>query len=195
MITRPIRFIQFHLNADHLYGLDEEGVIWYRDKVPWNNTTTYHGTTGGSTGATKKEEDEAKRVWKPLSMRAKVSIPEGGPMREAQPAEIEDADLIEEEGKIYTDKDTIAAVQTVLKDQNFYRYNIDGDLGPSTKTGIKNFRKEKQMPEGEFIDDALLRALNIQITTPEPVTEIKTETTGSTPGTTVVPDEDDFYGV
>jgi peptidoglycan hydrolase-like protein with peptidoglycan-binding domain len=54
-------------------------------------------------------------------------------------------------------------VQFALLDKGFYNGNIDGIMGPSTRTAIKNYRVENGLPipARETLDTQLLNSLNI----------------------------------
>ena len=61
-----IKLVQIILSNDHLYGLDKDGNVWYRKKLPappYNYNNTYKGGP--------KEDDENENLlWRPLKMEA-----------------------------------------------------------------------------------------------------------------------------
>jgi peptidoglycan hydrolase-like protein with peptidoglycan-binding domain len=61
---------------------------------------------------------------------------------------------------IYTDKDTITKVQTLLKEKGYTDISeVDGKLGDITKDVILAFRRRNRMPLTDQIDDDLLMFL------------------------------------
>lgn len=58
-----------------------------------------------------------------------------------------------------SDKEMIERVQAALKLLNYNPGGIDGLMGPLTKGAIRVFRADNNLPEGDFIDDALISAL------------------------------------
>jgi hypothetical protein len=78
MATKPIRFMQIAVNTDHIYGLDEEGEVWYRDKIPYT-VTTYHNSYTTADSNKEKEKKEQATLWKPLRMDARVELKDNGP--------------------------------------------------------------------------------------------------------------------
>jgi len=54
-------------------------------------------------------------------------------------------------------------VQFALLDKGFYNGNIDGNMGPATRTAIKNYRVANGLatPVRETLDTQLLNSLNI----------------------------------
>lgn len=173
MLTKPIRFVQIAVNSDHIFGLSEEGEVYYRDKPPYqftsyNNNSAY----GGSAGAMKKDADEEKKAWKKLFMEHRVEVPKGGPEREAQPAnepEVPVEVVVDAPArKIYKDAETVKSVQTALKEKGFYKkdgptdtYKIDGDLGNLTVNAIKAFQKSINLQETGEIDLNLCEILGL----------------------------------
>lgn len=167
MITKPIRFCQIAATTDHIFGLDEEGNVYYREKPPYFTSTTHH-YSGGTTSYQKKDEAEEKKVWKKCFMEYKVELPKGGAEREAQPAQDGETPAIEmvvDEGprKVYSDVETVKRVQQALKDKGIYKekYKIDGDLGHLTKTAIREFQKQSNFKETGEIDFQLWNALGL----------------------------------
>lgn len=59
---RPIKFKQIAVDSNHLYGLDDDGEVWFRKSIPYNGITPSHQV--------KKEDDT---IWKPLAMKAYVA--------------------------------------------------------------------------------------------------------------------------
>ncbi len=164
MITQKIRFMQICVNSDHIFGLTEDGEVYYRDKPPYSyNTTTYYG---GGNGAVKKDIDEEKKLWKKLAMDCVVPIPKGGEVREAQPAPDTNAANVVVDvpaHKVYRDTETVKKVQVALQGKGFYKgtNKIDGDLGNFTVTAIKEFQKSAQLIETGEIDLTLCNALGL----------------------------------
>lgn len=60
-------------------------------------------------------------------------------------------------------KRLIMRVQFALLDKGFYNGNIDGSMGPATRTAIKNYRVAYGLltPVRETLDAQLLNSLNI----------------------------------
>ena len=60
-------------------------------------------------------------------------------------------------------KRLIMRVQFALLDKGFYNGNIDGSMGPATRTAIKNYRVANGLPTPvrEILDTQLLNSLNI----------------------------------
>ncbi|EFN9188571.1 His-Xaa-Ser repeat protein HxsA, partial [Escherichia coli] len=60
-------------------------------------------------------------------------------------------------------KRLIMRVQFALLDKGFYNGNIDGSMGPATRTAIKNYRVAYGLPTPvrETLDAQLLNSLNI----------------------------------
>ncbi|MEW5734190.1 MAG: TRAP transporter substrate-binding protein DctP [Thermodesulfobacteriota bacterium] len=56
----------------------------------------------------------------------------------------------------------VRAVQTKLKDLGLYDLKIDGDLGPVTRAGIKEYQKQNNLPVTGLIDRALLDSMGIE---------------------------------
>lgn len=165
MITRPISFIQICCNTDHIYGLDEKGDVWYRDKPPYSTHSVY-----SAPNISEKDKAAAKeeaRTWKPFEMKAKVKMPESGPMRDAQ-STTDDPDVVIDEPKIYTDQTTIIAVQTALMAEK-YNLKADGLLGNITTNHIRSIQAKHKLPQTGLIDDNLLEALKIVLKKEEPV--------------------------
>ncbi len=163
MITKPIRFIQIAVNSDHIYGLSEEGDVYYRDKPPYS-----YGTTSYANNYQKKEEAEEKKVWKKILMEYKVEIPKGGEVREAQPAnepETTPAETVVDlpARKIYKDADTVRKVQGALQGRGFYKKTnkLDGELGQFTVNAIKEFQKSVNLIETGEVDLALCNSLGL----------------------------------
>lgn len=57
------------------------------------------------------------------------------------------------------EKELTRRVQTGLKLLNYNPGGVDGELGTLTKGAIRIFRADSKLPDGDFIDDALLKAL------------------------------------
>lgn len=173
MITKPIGFTQIAVNADYIFGLTDDGDVYYREVPPRSySTTTYQGGYGGSAGAQKKDEQEEKRAWKKCFMEYKVELPKGGTEREAQSAtDTEQAPptapvevVVDEPArKVYKDADTIKAVQTALKERGLYKdtWKIDGEAGKLTQDAIKAFQKTVNLRETGEIDLTLWNALGL----------------------------------
>jgi hypothetical protein len=177
MITKPIRFIQITATTDHIFGLDEEGEVYYRAKPAHDfGTSSVTSYSGSVTGYQKKDEAEEKKVWKKCYMYYKVELPKGGAERDAQtaedgekPPETPVAELVIDEParKIYKDVETVKKVQIALKEKGFYKkdgtdtYKIDGDLGHLTTTAIKAFQKSVDLKETGEVDLNLWNALNL----------------------------------
>jgi peptidoglycan hydrolase-like protein with peptidoglycan-binding domain len=61
---------------------------------------------------------------------------------------------------IYTDPDTVARVQILLKEKGYVELSeIDGNLGEMTRDTILAFRRRNRLPLTDQIDDDLLRFL------------------------------------
>lgn len=80
-ILQPLSFVQFSTSSNHLYAMDREGRIWYRDLLPYRTFSTI--------APTKKEEEDKREgaIWKPLDMIGRLPIE--GPVEEveAKPAD------------------------------------------------------------------------------------------------------------
>ena len=66
-----------------------------------------------------------------------------------------------EEGRDYTDTDTVMRVQQALTDLGYAPGKTDGLIGRKTRAAIAQFRKERNLPEGEAIDADVLNALGL----------------------------------
>ena len=71
MRTVRVSFVRISIGTNHIYGLDADGNVWYRATAPY----TYSTTTYPSYDKDKKE-DWTKELWKPISMLARIEIPE-----------------------------------------------------------------------------------------------------------------------
>lgn len=58
--------------------------------------------------------------------------------------------------------DRVKAVQTKLKAQGLYPLKIDGDLGPVTRKGIKEYQRRNNLPVTGLIDRSLLESMGIE---------------------------------
>ena len=63
--------------------------------------------------------------------------------------------------RIYTDRETIRRVQHALNEQKYDAGKEDGVSGRNTKKAIREYRADKGLPEGEEIDDVLLKSLHL----------------------------------
>lgn len=85
MSLEPITLMQIIASSSHLYGLDQDGVVWFRTLTPSNSYSTPYN---------KKEDEEkdAKTVWKRMSMMGRISN-DAPPEKEMplSPAELEPA--------------------------------------------------------------------------------------------------------
>lgn len=186
--TRPISFKQITATTDHIFGLDDDGNVYYREKPPYNYAST------ALTGA-KKEELEEKKLWRKCLMECKLELPKGGAEREAQPGnDVENTEsavevaveIDEAHRRVYKDADTVKKVQTALKEKGFYKenYKIDGDLANLTVTAIKAFQKSISLQETGEIDLTLWDALGLNVSTED-------ETIVELPEAELMPDADD----
>jgi hypothetical protein len=169
MITEDIRFVYFQLSTDHIYGLDQNGKLWYRDKIPFSSTTYNYGNVN-VVSAKDKEEKKKKTIWKPVGQRCEVSIPTGGNEKEAQLSTTEDPDVeVEVEAvptstiKPFPDEKTIRMVQTALKEKGFMTAgHIDGVLGPRTSAAIRQMMLDRRgRGDIDTIDPNVLEALEL----------------------------------
>lgn len=203
MITKPIEggFKQICATSDHIYGLDHDGNVYYREKAPtsyssFNNSPYYADKE-------KKEAAEEKKAWKKLFMEYKVELPKGGPERSAQPANepeqpVEQVDVLVDEPahKVYKDVETIKRVQQALMDKDFYKKTnkIDGDLGKLTVDGIKAFQKSVNLRETGEIDLTLCNALGLNKPSEnETVVEAENEPTIELSTGDIVEEDDEVY--
>lgn len=81
MQTKPITIVQIATNADHLYGLDDKGQVWWRAKIPYSGAYT----------TTRKKDEDDETVWKSLSMKGRIDGPALAAEREI-PTHPEDPD-------------------------------------------------------------------------------------------------------
>jgi hypothetical protein len=168
MITKPIEggFKMICATSDHIYGLDNEGNVYFREKAP---TSYAYNNTYYADKDKKKEDADEKKAWKKLFMEYKVELSKGGPERSAQPSTeettTEPADIVIDEPahKVYKDVETIKRVQQALMDKEFYKKTnkVDGDLGKLTVDGIKAFQKSVNLRETGEIDLTLCNALEL----------------------------------
>lgn len=185
MVTELIRFVQITATTDHIFGLDEEGVVYYREKPSFVYSTAHAAGYGGASYQ-KKDEAEEKKVWKKCLMEYKVELPKGGAEREAQPG-TEDGKpaqtalevVVDEPArKVYKDTETVKRVQQALKDKGIYKdtYKIDGDLGHLTIKAIKEYQKSLSLKEDGEIDFNLWNALGLNASNEqETIIELKPE--------------------
>lgn len=179
MPVKPIRFVQIAVNADHVFGLTPEGDVFYRDKPPYNYSSTTGYSHVGGYASNKKDDDEKKekRCWKKLYMYELIELPKGGEVREAQSADGEgekqeeakiEVVVDEPARKVYKDPESVKKVQTALKEKGFYKktgpndtYKIDGEMGHLTTTAIKDFQKSVNLKDTGEIDLTLWKALGL----------------------------------
>ena len=64
---------------------------------------------------------------------------------------------------IYTDHDTVLAVQTALKAKSFDPGPLDGVMGPKTAAAITAYWATKGVSRAPVVDAALLHALNVPV--------------------------------
>jgi len=99
MLKKKVRFVQIVADTGYIIGLDEEGEIWYRDKLPVVYTNTYNNSNTVETPK-EKEKREKGELWKPMSMICELAVPEGiGPTQDIPPAP--DAADVEMAGDYY----------------------------------------------------------------------------------------------
>lgn len=55
----------------------------------------------------------------------------------------------------------IANVQTALQEQGYYRYAVDGLIGPATRAALANFQQDQGLPITSAIDGPTLQALGL----------------------------------
>lgn len=178
MITKPIRFIQICATTDHIFGLDEEGEVYFRVKPAHDYGSSTVATHYTAQNYQKKEEAEEKKTWKKCHMYYKVELPKGGDEREAQTADgaVTEAVVVqpvvdELPRKVYKDIETVKRVQVALKEKGFYKkegndtYKIDGDLGHLTTTAIKAYQKSLSLVETGEVDLTLYNALGLNAST------------------------------
>ncbi len=82
MVTKPISFIQIDVGTDHIYGLTQQGDVYYRNKVPYSTTTYSSGYQGGNNNYNRKDEEKKEEAitWKKLAMYARVDLDAGEPV-------------------------------------------------------------------------------------------------------------------
>jgi peptidoglycan hydrolase-like protein with peptidoglycan-binding domain len=56
----------------------------------------------------------------------------------------------------------VMQVQTELKSAHLYPGKVDGAWGPHTMRGVAKFQKMHEMPANGMLDDATLKAMNLQ---------------------------------
>lgn len=102
-------------------------------------------------GLTIRRQDERKQFLSGKPASAKKPAPAPSPVIEPKPAPAPSP---------VTDKELIKRVQTGLTLLRYQPGGADGVIGPLTAGAIRNFRADNGLPEGDFIDDALITALS-----------------------------------
>jgi hypothetical protein len=59
------------------------------------------------------------------------------------------------------DDDTAVDVQRALKRRGYYRGDVDGDIGPGTRSAIRAYQYDRGLPATGRIDGPLLRSLGV----------------------------------
>jgi peptidoglycan hydrolase-like protein with peptidoglycan-binding domain len=75
------------------------------------------------------------------------------------------ADVVPKAGAVYTDYDTVLAVQKALKAKGFDPKEIDGRMGPDTAGAIRAMQAALGVPQTGVIDYGVLMALGVQAPT------------------------------
>ena len=159
MITRPVSFIAIATNVDYIYGLDSDGIIWYRENPSKSNTTTWVN------GQQQQVKKDPPKTWKQLYMRGRVDVPKGESERDADKIDTETNTVTPapktDSSKVYADKKTITAVQTALKAKALYPERVDGEMGKCTVRAINNYRKENGLAETGTVTFELCQLLGL----------------------------------
>lgn len=101
-------------------------------------------------GLTNRRKDERKQFLSGKPASAKKPAPAPSQVIEPKPAPAPSP---------VTDKELIKRVQTGLALLKYQPGGADGIIGPLTAGAIRSFRADSGLPDGDFIDDALIAAL------------------------------------
>lgn len=83
MIVEPIQIRQITVSTDHIYGIDDNGQVWFRKRLP---TPAYHTSTASEKKKKEEEEEEeAKKLWKKLCMNGRIAGTELPPSKDIPP--------------------------------------------------------------------------------------------------------------
>lgn len=111
-----IKLMQIELSTDHIYGLDEEGNVWYRDKLPYKYANTVYSSSN-------KKDDDNKKLWKRLSMECREKMDDdevidftGGQNMDPAPVPTTSTDTIKTEET--TKADSVEEQKTSATHQN-----------------------------------------------------------------------------